>query len=117
MNLTLYERIKFLCGDKSVTLAKLQSDLGFSASTIKTWKNGITPSADKVLKIAQYFGVTTDYLLGSTDVPSTVEDFVGDNDIVSLQRARAKMSQRDRDRMMKMIKIGFDYAFEDDEND
>lgn len=116
MNSTLYLRIKLLCESNGVSLMKLQSDLGFSASTIKTWKNNITPSADKVLKIAQYFGVTTDYLLGITDVPTTIEDFVDDNDIISLQRARAKMSQKDRDKMMQMLKIGFDYAFEDDEN-
>ena len=38
---------------------------GIAQSVFSSWKNGISkPKADKLKKIADYFGVTTDYLLG-----------------------------------------------------
>ena len=70
---------------------------------------------DKVQKIAKYFNVTTDYLLGITNIPTPADELLGDNDIVTLQRAKSKMSPVDRERMMQMLKIAFDYAFRDDQ--
>jgi hypothetical protein len=41
---------------------------------------------------------------------------LGDPDYITLQRARERMTEQDRNRMMGILKIGFDYAFSD-END
>ena len=47
-------------------------ELGFSNATCNKWKNGSIPSSTSVKKIAQYFNVTTDYLLGR-DEPSSIK--------------------------------------------
>lgn len=60
--------------------------------------------------------MSVDYLLGRTDIKGSASELLGDDDIISFQRARQKMSQQDRERMMRMLKVGFDYAFEEDNN-
>lgn len=64
----LYLRVKDLANQRKVSLAKVERDLGFSNGIISTWKNG-RASQDKINQLADYFNVTTDYLLGRTDTP------------------------------------------------
>lgn len=65
--MTLLERVKTLCNDNSITLAKLEKTLTFGNGTLSRWDDS-SPSGDKLLKVADYFGVTTDYLLGKEDL-------------------------------------------------
>ena len=54
--------------ERNISRARLSSDIGFGINQIKYWeKNGNTPSADTVKKLADYFDVSVDYLLGRTD--------------------------------------------------
>ena len=46
------------------------------------WKNGNVPKQDTLIKIANYFGVSVDYLLGNeTDFKSQPESVISDDDI------------------------------------
>lgn len=113
MNVGLYQRVKELCARKEITITKLEMDLGFGNSSIKKWESISSPSVDKVIKVANYFNVSVDYLLGRTDVEGAISEILNDEDVISFQRARQKMTSKDRDRMMQMLRIGFDYAFSD----
>ena len=112
----LYLRIKELCLKNNITISKLESDLGFGNSSIKKWEKS-SPSIDKILKVAKYFDVSIDYLLGRTDIEGSISEIIGDEDIISFQRAREKMTQSDRERMMQMLRLGFEYAFREDNSD
>lgn len=114
MESVLYTRIKELCSQRNVTLAKLEEETGLSSSIIRKWKNNTSPSIEKVRLIAKYFNVSTDYLIGLSDIPTSAEELIGDEDFVSLQRAKSRMSPQDREKMMQMIRLGFDYAFGDE---
>lgn len=116
MDSILYSRIKYLCSKKGVSVAKLESDLGFGNASIRKWEKTSSPSIDKIVKVAAYFDVSIDYLTGRTDVESQISDILGDEDIISFQRAHQRMSENDRKRMMQMLKIGFDYAFSDQQD-
>lgn len=59
----LYLKIKELADKKGVSLAQIERDLNFSNGIISSWKNG-RASQDKLAAIADYFNVSTDYLLG-----------------------------------------------------
>ncbi|WP_336967086.1 helix-turn-helix transcriptional regulator [Bacillus cereus] len=61
--MTLVNTIKSLCAQRKIALSALERDLGFGNGTIRRWDN-TSPSADKLQKVADYFHVTTDYLLG-----------------------------------------------------
>jgi len=44
-------------------------NMKISSSTINGWKNGSMPNSETLQKVADYFGVTTDYLLGNKAPP------------------------------------------------
>lgn len=59
----------------NITRSDLAEYLGVSSVAIGQYYNGdALPSMDNLIKIAQYFNVSTDYLLGLTDVKSTDAD-------------------------------------------
>lgn len=68
---TIYSRIYELARQHKISLAELERSLQFSNGIISTWKSS-NPSIDKISKVANYFDVSTDYLLGNTDDPSPV---------------------------------------------
>lgn len=60
-----YDRFKQLCERKGVSCNKAALEIGLSNATPTKWKKtGATPVGDTLDRIAVYFGVTTDYLLG-----------------------------------------------------
>lgn len=60
---TIKERIKTLADAHGIALSKLDSMLGFGNGTIGKWSKNV-PTADKLQKVADYFEVSVDYLLG-----------------------------------------------------
>lgn len=56
------ERVKEICKERRIPISKLERDLNFSNGYIGQLRKGTFP-ADRLAKIANYFGVTTDYLL------------------------------------------------------
>ncbi|HEU5581202.1 TPA: helix-turn-helix domain-containing protein [Streptococcus pneumoniae] len=71
--MTILDRIRSLANDRKVTLAELERNLNFSNGSLRKWETS-TPSGDKIEKIADYFNVSTDYLLGRTDNPTIASD-------------------------------------------
>lgn len=61
--MTLVEKIKALCDENHETLASLEKKLHLGNATIRKWDRS-APSADRLAKVADHFGVSVDYLLG-----------------------------------------------------
>lgn len=60
--------VKNLADKNNVQISKMLKDLNLADGSFNNWKNRNTvPSGTIVAKIAQYFNVSTDYLLGLTD--------------------------------------------------
>ena len=64
-----YEKIKELADKHGISLMKLEEDLGYSRNTLYKLKSQ-KPNAERISEIADYFNVSTDYLLGRTDNPT-----------------------------------------------
>ena len=62
----LYENVKEAANSKGYYINKLEKELGFARSYISKFKK-ITPSADKIQKIADFLGVTSEFLLTGTN--------------------------------------------------
>ena len=63
------ERTLKLIEREKISKNKLLTDLGLGKNSFVNWsERGTVPSAETIEKIADYFGVTTDYLLGRTDI-------------------------------------------------
>lgn len=70
--MTLTEKIRMLCDEKGETLASLERKMDFGNGTIRRWDTTV-PSGDKLSKIADYFHVSVDYLLGKTSFRNVYE--------------------------------------------
>ncbi|BAR85839.1 helix-turn-helix transcriptional regulator [Bacillus thuringiensis] len=72
--MTLVNTIKDLCAKRKIALSALERDLEFGNGTIRRWDK-TSPSAEKLQKVADYFHVTTDYLLGREQLDQlTIKD-------------------------------------------
>lgn len=61
-------RIKTLRLSYNLSQVQLAEHLSVSKQTVSNWENGyIQPSIDILIRIASYFSVSTDYLLGLDD--------------------------------------------------
>jgi transcriptional regulator with XRE-family HTH domain len=64
----LGEKIKSLRLEKELTQTALAQELGVSKGIISIWENNINePKATYIQRLALFFGVSADYLLGITD--------------------------------------------------
>ncbi|MEY8462473.1 helix-turn-helix domain-containing protein [Streptococcus merionis] len=83
-----FEKIRQLAKKRGVSLQKVAEDLGFSVNYLYTLKEK-TPKSDKLQEIADYFNVSTDYLLGRTDNPNIAENTTIDGQVIDLRKAAA----------------------------
>ena len=73
-------RLKELREERGLSQGELGKMFGLSVSTISMYENGKRePGFDTVVKFANFFGVSTDYLLG-LGKPKGTEDFVPRNE-------------------------------------
>ena len=69
----MYDIFEQLLQERGITAYKVSKDTGVTQSTLSDWKRGrSTPKTDNMKKIADYFGVTLDYLM--TGKESSKED-------------------------------------------
>jgi len=75
-----FDRIKELAKKQGLSINSLEEKLGYSRNTIYNLKNS-KPSTERISEIADYFNVSTDYLLGRTDNPVIARDTVTKTEI------------------------------------
>ena len=60
----MYEIFEMLCKTRNLTTYKVCQETGINRATISSWKTGrYMPKANTLQKIADYFGVTFEYLM------------------------------------------------------
>lgn len=109
-----FEKIKELAKKRGKSLGQVEEDLGYGRNTLYKIKNS-TPNAERIAEIANYFNVSTDYLLGRTDNPVIAGDTVTtpDGRIVDLSNLRERvvlfdgkpLSDEDVDKIAQIIKL------------
>lgn len=59
----MWEIFEKLLNEKGITCYKVSKDTGIGRSTFTDWKNGRSvPGVDKLIKIADYLGVSVEFL-------------------------------------------------------
>lgn len=80
------ERIKYLRQTQGLNQVQLADKLGTTKQSISNWENdNIVPSVDMLEKIADFFRVSTDYLLGREKKPVTGVRLIGVTGLTSTQ--------------------------------
>ena len=62
---------------------------GVSSSTLTAWKNGMLPNAESLIKIADFFKVPIDYLLGRTKIKKPIAE--SDELVIAIKNRPALM--------------------------
>ncbi|MBB1063597.1 helix-turn-helix domain-containing protein [Limosilactobacillus fastidiosus] len=67
--MTVFDRVKKLAEKQGISIVELEEKLDFGRNSLYSWKKK-TPNGDRLKKVADFFNVTTDYLLGRTSTPT-----------------------------------------------
>lgn len=69
------QRLKQLREEKGITQQELAQTLNIGRASISNYELGTrTPDIEILSKLADYFGVTTDYLIGKSDFRTNIDD-------------------------------------------
>ncbi|MEK3787601.1 helix-turn-helix domain-containing protein [Paenibacillus sp. FSL K6-1230] len=71
----MYEIFEKLLKERNVTAYRVAKETGITTATLTSWKQGkYTPKQEKLQKIADYFGVSLDFLLGTAESDKSTEE-------------------------------------------
>ena len=116
-NLYFQKRIKDLRENANLSMQQLANLMDVTKSRVNMWENnGTVPRMDTLIKLANHFNVTTDYLLGNDDTSAISKD---NKKLGYLQRNLGKLNEKQLNQAEGMLKAVFMDIFndEDDEDD
>lgn len=79
-----FDILQRLCAERGISAYRACQDIGLNRSAVAKWKAGSVPNGATMAKLAAYFGVSADYLLGTesvTDEAIKIALFGGDGEI------------------------------------
>ncbi|OAQ55533.1 helix-turn-helix domain-containing protein [Enterococcus thailandicus] len=76
-----YEKIKDLTRQQGISVRELEKRLGYSNGYFSKWKT-VSPNSDGLSKVADYFNVSVDYLLGRNQAP----EWADEDDLIELDK-------------------------------
>lgn len=80
--MTFFERFQDLCNKAGKSPARVGVEIGLNKATVSAWKTkGSIPSGNTLYKLADYFGVSADYLLTGEE-PEYVALRTADEDVL-----------------------------------
>ena len=65
-----FDRFTALCNTKGISKSKAVESIGLNRTATVKWKKGAVPSGATLSKLAEFFGVSTEYLHDKTDDPT-----------------------------------------------
>ena len=75
--MTVYERVESLRKERKISQGNLEKELGFSNGSISKWKTSM-PKPERLQKIADYFGVSVDYLMTGKEKEGGEKYYIND---------------------------------------
>lgn len=109
MDSIIFTRIKGLCEKKGITINKLESEIGMGQYSITRWKTSSSPTVDKLLRVAQYFGVSLDYLTGLSSIKQTAESITNDERLQSIIHIWIQLSEHNKNVVEAMMMLHADH--------
>ena len=83
-----WDNFVILCNNKGESPNRVCANLGYSTAIASKWKNGSIPRDTTLKKIADYFGITVDYLIGKTEEPLPRPEIKGNAIILDPSKTR-----------------------------
>lgn len=95
-------RFKQLCKERGVTQKKALEDMGFHRNAVQSWSRG-DPSADTLRKLAEYFDMSTDELLGVENKKTPTPE--GERDYLRIMLAFDQADESTREAILLLLKL------------
>ncbi|MGO5385315.1 helix-turn-helix domain-containing protein [Ligilactobacillus salivarius] len=70
--MSIYQRIKDVASEKNLTVKDIEKALNFSNGSLRKWVNNA--NSERLIQVANYLDVSTDYLLGRTNIQDKASD-------------------------------------------
>lgn len=103
------EKLRELRKEKGISLKELGIAMGVAESTMSLYENGKRqPDYETLLKLAEYFNVTVDYLLRGNDNSERLPE-----ELVILNRKARNMSPEKRQKLLEMARVMFKEDFDE----
>ena len=99
--MTVFDRVKSLANSQGVSISRLEEDLGFGKNSLYSWKTK-TPNGDRLAKVADYFHVSTDYLLGRDNPDQQPVDVADKKSLLTYQGI--PLSDEDRELIIRLMR-------------
>lgn len=95
----MIEKILFLMETHKLTAKQLTDTLQLPNSAITEWKKGKSkPSTEAIIKIADYFNVSADYLLGRDNIQENIE-----SNQIELMENYEKLNEKGKEEALKRV--------------
>ena len=96
-------RFKQLCKEKGVTQKQALAEMGLHRNAAQRWAEG-SPSTEALIKIAEYFGITTDEVLGKEHKKTPTQE-PGERDYLKIMNAFAQADESTREAILLLLKL------------
>jgi transcriptional regulator with XRE-family HTH domain len=94
------ERFNELLRSRGINAVTLAKEIGVPKSIVYEWRSGVRdPSLENMLRVADYFGVSLEYLTGREDEENDIE-----KELLVLLRAARDISVEDHDALVNSFK-------------
>lgn len=108
-----YEKLKKIRISQNKTTYELSELTGIPQSTISKIENGKRKlDSESLTKIATALNISIDYIFSTNKSTNNLTEKV-DPDIRRIERARTKMNDKDKEKMMKILEASFEDYFND----
>lgn len=99
-----YDVFSELCEKRGTSPIEVRKELGISQSTMASWKSrGLTPNATTIARLAEYFNVSVDYLLGKDNCSASISKH--SSDIAVLLLNILNLSPQDQENFDKNLEL------------
>lgn len=100
----MYEIFEKLLKERGITAYRVSKDTGISTATLTDWKKGrSSPKSDKLQKIADYFHVSVDYLLGQNQKNIPADE--SSEDLKKIEKLMNQLTPENRNKAMDYIDL------------
>lgn len=100
MEESFFTRFEALCRAHNVSPNAVAKAIGASSGSVTAWKRGTAPRNETLSKIADYFGVSTDYLLGKADIAEEAD--------IAFYGEYKELTAEEKDAIRRMVRLMLD---------